>query len=552
MKNKNLAEAGGNTSPDKPESTGRRDVLKSLVAVPVLGALTYGVYKRRKYDRMHRDISDVFKLDNAPALLSAQAGSKQIRIGLIGHGIRGKQLMQALGFAEPSYIDGLKEKERDNSRHTGYRDFMEQEDLNVKITAVCDIFDAYGESAILAGSNINRVGSGETLAGVPPRRYRHYQELLAADDVDAVVIATPDHWHGQITIDAARAGKHVYCEKPLTWTLPETYRVRDVVKETGIVFQLGHQGRQTDSYIKAREIVDKGLLGHISLVEMTTNRNDPNGAWVYKIIERSSPDTIDWKQFEGPERQIREYADYMKSAGLERYVGPDDRGKFSLERFFRWRCWWDYSTGLSGDLLTHEYDAVNQIMRMGIPRSVTSSGGIYFFRDGRTVPDVLQTSMEFPEKNFTLLYSATLASQRDRGKVFMGHDAAMTLSSMITVQADPRSDLYREKIDKGIIPTDAPFYTYSPGKGDTDGVATATELYFAQRGLMSSYINGKRYNTTYLHLREWLECIRQGLTPSCNIDEAFDEAITAHMGTRAYLENRTMFWDRDRQEIAGA
>jgi predicted dehydrogenase len=534
---------------DKPELSSRRDVLKSLVAAPVLGALAYGVYKKQRYDRMHRDISDVFKLDRPATLLSMQPDGRQIRIGVIGHGIRGKQLMQALGFAEPDYIDDLKKKARTNPNHTGYRDFMEQEDLNIRITAVCDIFDVYGESAVVAASNINRAGSDGKPAGTPPKRYRHYRELLAANDVDAVVVATPDHWHGQIAIEAAKAGKHVYMEKPLSWTLQETYRIRDAVKASGIVFQLGHQGRQTDSYIKAKEIVDKGLLGHISLVEMTTNRNDPNGAWVYKIIDGSNPDTIDWKQFEGPKQQIDEYTHYMKTAGLERYVGPDDRGKFSLERFFRWRCWWDYSTGLSGDLLTHEYDAVNQIMRIGIPHSVTSSGGIYFFKDGRTVPDVLQTSMEFPEKNFTLLYSATLASQRNRGKTFMGHDAFMTLSNIITVQADPRSDLYSEKIKQGIIPTDAPFYTYSPGKGDTDGVATATELYFAQRGLMNSYVNGKRYNTTFLHLREWLECIRQGLTPSCNIDEAFDEAISAHMGTRAYLENKTMFWDKDKEEI---
>ncbi|MDR1120844.1 MAG: Gfo/Idh/MocA family oxidoreductase [Dysgonamonadaceae bacterium] len=528
---------------------GRRDILKALIAAPVLGAMAYGVYKKKKYDRMHRDISDVFKLDQAPAVLAKQAAGKQIRIGLIGFGIRGKQLMQALGFAEPAYVDGLKERERRNANYTGYKDFMEQDDLNVRITAVCDIFDLYGDAAVAAGANLQRLGSDAPSTGTPPKRYKHYRELLAADDVDAVVIASPDHWHGQMAMDAAKAGKHVYLEKPMTWTLPETYRLREVIRKTGVVFQLGHQGRQTDSYLKAKEIIDKGLLGHVSLIEMTTNRNDPNGAWVYKIIDGSNPDTIDWKQFEGPEQQIREYTEYMKKAGLERYVGPDDRGKFSLERFFRWRCWWDYSTGLSGDLLTHEYDAVNQIMRMGIPQSVTSSGGIYFFKDGRTVPDVLQTSMEFPEKNFTLLYSATLANQRNRGKIFMGHDAFMNLSQTITVQADPRSDLYREKIDQGIIPTDAPFYTYAPGKGDADGVATATELYFAQRGLMSSYINGKRYNTTHLHIREWLECIRQGLTPSCNVDEAFAEAIAAHMGTRAYLENKTMFWDKDREEI---
>lgn len=548
MENENNSKKKSGAADSPSADTGRRTLLKSLVAVPVLGAMAYGVYKKKRYDYMHRDISDVFKLDTKPAIMDAQPNGQKIRLGYIGFGIRGKHLMQAVGFAEPRYIDGLIQREKENSKYTGYRDFQEQDDLNVEITAVCDIFDVYGEAAVVAGSNVHREGTGGKL-GKEPKRYKHYQELLAADDVDAVVIATPDHWHSQMAMDAARAGKHVYLEKPLSWTLEETYRVRQVVREAGIVFQLGHQGRQTDSYIKAKEIVDKGLLGHISLIEMTTNRNDPNGAWVYSIIDGSNPSTIDWKQFEGPEQQVKEYTDYMKKYRLERYIGPEERDKFSLERFFRWRCWWDYSTGLSGDLLTHEYDAVNQIMGMGIPHSVASSGGVYFFKDGRTVPDVLQTTMEFPDKDFTLLYSATLASQRDRGKVFMGHDASMELSQIISVQADPRSTLYEDKIRQGIIPTDVPFYTYTPGREDSDGVASATELYFAKRGLMNSYINGKKYNTTFLHIREWLECIRQSKTPSCNIDQAFEEAISAHMGTRAYLEGRTMYWDKDKEEI---
>ena len=214
------------------------------------------------------------------------------------------------------------------------------------------------------------------------------------NETDAVIIAGPDHWHSTIAMAAARAGKHVYCEKPLSWTVPETYMVRQVIKETGVVFQLGHQGRQTDCYQKAEEIIGNGLLGPVNLIEVCTNRNSPNGAWVYDIIEGSNPNTIDWKQFEGDPERIKEYMDYMTSNKLERYIGPDERSKFSLERFFRWRCWWDYSTGLSGDLLTHEYDAVNQIMHVGIPHSATSSGGVYFFKDGRTVPDVLQTTFE--------------------------------------------------------------------------------------------------------------------------------------------------------------
>ena len=549
MEKKEINKTSDQTKERKSSAVGRREVIKTLATVPLLGAMAYGLVKTRKTALIDRDISDVFPLSNKNAVfLQPLAKGKQIRLGLIGFGIRGKQLMRALGFAEPSYIDTLIEAEKSNPDDTRYEVFREQDDLNVVINGVCDIFDNYGESAQLTASNINREGTNGKF-GPAPKRYRTYQELLSANDIDAIVIAAPDHWHGTMTISAARAGKHVYCEKPVTWTVPETYLVRQAVKETGIIFQLGHQGRQTACYQKAEEIIKNDLLGHVNLIQVCTNRNTPNGAWVYSIIDGSSPQTIDWKQFEGDPARIAEYNDYMNSFGLDRYIGPEERNKFSLERFFRWRCWWDYSTGLSGDLLTHEYDAVNQIMHLGIPDSATSSGGVYFFKDGRTVPDVLQTTFEWPDRDLAMLYSATLASSRNRGKVFMGHDASMEVSNMLSITADRDSERYAAKIKQGIIPTDNPFFTYVPGQSKVDAVTSATELYFAQRGLLYTYVDGKRYDTTHLHMREWLECIRQGQTPSCNIDQAFQEAMTAHMGTRAYLEGRTMYWDKDREEI---
>lgn len=549
MEKENTNNTSDNSQKGKPSKVGRREVIKTLATVPLLGAMAYGVVRTRTTKFLNRDISDVFKLSNSNAIyLQPQTGGKQIRIGLIGFGIRGKQLMRAIGFAEPSYIDTLVDAWNKNPDDTRLDEFRMQDDLNVVINGVCDIFDVYSEAARLTGSNIHKEGTGGKF-GPSPKVYKTYQELIAADDIDAVIIAAPDHWHGTIAMAAARAGKHVYSEKPMTWTVPETYMLRKTIKETGAVFQLGHQGRQTASYQKASEIINNNLLGHVSLIEVCTNRNTPNGAWVYPIIDGSNPHTVDWKQFEGDPERISEYRDYMKSANLERYIGPDERDRFSLERFFRWRCWWDYSTGLSGDLLTHEYDAVNQIMNVGIPASATSSGGVYFFKDGRTVPDVLQTTFEWPEKNLTMLYSATLASSRNRGKVFMGHDASMEVSDVLTLTADRNSERYADKITKGIIPTDKPFFTYVPGQSKVDAVTSATELYFAQRGLLYTYINGKRYDTTHLHMREWLECIRQGQTPSCNIDQAFQEAMTAHMGTRAFLEGRTMYWDKDKEEI---
>ena len=535
---------------EQPASSGRRDALKKIISIPILGAMTYGAYKKVQYDKKKRYVGDAFKLDPVPAssVGVAKPDGKVIRLGIIGFGIRGKQLLRAAGFAEPSQIDNLKAAAKRNPNDTRYKDYMDQESLNITVNGVCDIFDVYGEAAVLTGSNIYREGKDGKF-GTPPKRYRNYKDLLAAPDIDAVIIATPDHWHGTMAMDAARAGKHVYLEKPMSWTVPETYMLRDVIKQTGVTFQLGHQGRQTDSYVRAKQVIDKGILGHISLIEVTTNRNDPNGAWVYAIHEKASPETIDWKQFEGDPDRIKEYMDYMTTNKLGRFVGPEPRDQFNLPRFFRWRCWWDYSTGLSGDLLTHEYDAVNQILGVGIPHAATSSGGVYFFKDGRTVPDVLQTTFEFRDRDLTMLYSATLASQRRRGKVFMGHDASMELSSSFTVSVDPRSTRYADEIKAGTIKPDTPIMTYLPGQTDVDAISSATELYFAQRGLLYSYVNGRRYDTTYLHIHEWLECIRNGKQPSCDIDAAFEEAMAAHMGTRSFLEGRTMYWDKEKEEI---
>ena len=527
-KKENRAKELANNKNLKPGTFTRRDVLKSLATVPVLGAFAYSLYRKRRYDRILKsNIAEELGLSyTTPDVRPSDLSGKTIRLGIIGFGIRGTQLAKAAGFLHPEKISELKEEAKKNSASKWYQDFMEQEDLNIVVTGVCDIFDVYAEKARETAANINRIGAGGKLRELP-ERYRNYKELLDADDIDAVIIATPDHWHAKMTIDAANAGKHVFCEKPLTKTVKETFEVVEAVKSNNIVFQLGHQGRQTESYIKAQEVIRKNVLGKISLIEVTTNRNDPNGAWQYPIHPDAGQDTIDWEQF----------------------IGPAPWHEFSLERFFRWRCWWDYGTGLSGDLLTHEYDAMNQILSLGIPHSAVSSGGIYYYKDGRNVPDVLHTVFEYPDRDLSLVYSATLASNRSRGMVIMGHDAAMEVSNTLTIMVDRGSTRYKEKLESKIIDPSTPVYSYVPGRKNIDAITSATEQYFAGRGLLYTYRGGKRVDTTHLHIREWLECIRKGCQPSCNIEQAFEEAITAHMGTIAYRENRKVLWDPDKKRI---
>lgn len=507
---------------------GRRDILKSLATVPVLGVFAYGWYKKKKYDSLlkkaiHNEVS--INAEN-PVALRSVSKDKQIRLGIIGSGGRGRSILKGAGFLNSTIIDDWIAAASENPNDRRYKEFLEQEDLNVVVNGICDIYDINFEKALNACQNINRQPSNGEMVG-KPKRYRTYKELLGADDIDAVIIATPDHWHGTMTIEAAKAGKHVYCEKPMTWTVDETYEVRKAVKESGIVFQLGHQNRQTDSYFKAKKAYEQGVLGEVNLIEVTTNRNSPTGAWVYPIDKQASPKNIDWEQF----------------------IGPAPWHDFSLERFFRWRCWWDYSTGLSGDLFTHEYDAMNQILNLGIPHSASSSGGIYFYKDGRTVPDVLQQVFEYPEKDLTLLYTATLASNKNRGKIIMGHDAFMEVGNNLKIYPDRGSTKYREKIEQDIINPDLPLYSFTPGMKHVDAITSPTEAYFAGRGLLYTYRGGKRVDTTHLHLKDWLDCIRAGGKPTCGIDEGFEEAMTAHMGTIAYLEKRQVFWDADNEQI---
>ncbi|MDX2415362.1 MAG: Gfo/Idh/MocA family oxidoreductase [Bacteroidales bacterium] len=529
MADKNNIERGEDLQDNTDNSVvSRRDIVKGLATVPVLGAFAYAFYRKRKLDRQIKNsILENLKLKESVDLeAETVAKGNTVRLGLIGFGIRGPQIASAVGFMHPESVETLKKAASANNKDRRYKEFMEQEDLNVKVTAVCDIFSVYAKKAQETGANINREGVDFNPAD-KPTIYKNYRELLADDNVDAVVIATPDHWHAPITIEAARAGKHVYCEKPLSWSVEETFEVRKVIRETGIVFQLGHQNRQTEAYFKAREAIDNGVLGKVNLIEVTTNRNTPNGAWVYPIHKEASQNTIDWEQF----------------------IGQAPWHEFSLERFFRWRCWWDYSTGLSGDLLTHEYDAMNQVLGFGIPDSAVSSGGIYHFKDGRTVPDVLHTVFEFAEQELTMMYSATLANSRSRGKMIMGHDATMELGSSMTVYADNNSSKYKDRIDSGIIDTKLPILSYVPGKKSVDAVTSATEQYFAGRGLLYTYRGGKRVNTTHLHFKEWINCIRTAETPSCNLDRGFEEAITAHMGTISYREGRRVRWDRENEII---
>jgi predicted dehydrogenase len=510
---------------------GRRGFLEALVSLPVVGVFFYNYLKKKATDGAKKEaiLSELGVQETGPAVIEnaiSRPPSDRIRLGIIGYGGEGESLVRHAGFAHPGWVEDARRNARENPGDQSLEVYMTQDDLNVQFTAVCDVFDVRAERAIAASQVDTRPGAGGAYPAA--KRYRHYQDLIQSGDVDAVIIATPDHWHSRMTIAAAEEGIPVYCEKCLTRTEQEAHDVYEAVTRTGIVFQLGHQNRQSEAHQKAREVVEANILGPITLVEGTTNRNTPWGAWVWDIHEEGNPQTIDWELFEGP---------------------APNKVPFNRERFFRWRCWYDYGTGLSGDLLSHEYDGVNQILGVGIPKSCVASGGIYYFKDGRDVPDTFQAVYEYPDRELTFVYSATLANGNYRGLAFMGHDATMRVSGTLTVMADQNSTRYKTKIEDGTIDTSRAMFTYRPGFKGIDAVTSATAEYFVSRGLLWTYRGGRRVSAYHLLIAEWLDVIRNGGQTSCNIDEAFEEAITCHMATRSFHEGRKVEWDPVQRRI---
>jgi predicted dehydrogenase len=503
----------------------RRSWLKTLASLPVVGVFFYNFLKKKaKDDQVQRAILDELGVvERGPAIIPdavSRPPSDRVRVGIVGFGYEGEALVRNAGYAHPDWIQESRDALRDNPGDRRLETYLNQEDLNIEFTGVCDLFDVRAQRAIAASQT--EVTSGESTPRPPATRYHRYTDMLDSGQVDAVIIATPDHWHTRMTLDAAERGIHVYCEKCMTRTESEAHAMYDAVRDSGIVFQLGHQNRQSESHNKAREVIAADILGPITLVEGTTNRNTPWGAWVWDIHEDASPETIDWEQFQEP---------------------APTKMAYTPERFFRWRCWYDYGTGLAGDLLSHDYDAVNQILDCGIPHTAVASGGIYYYKDGRDVPDVFQVVYEYPDRDMTLVYSSTLANGADRGLQFMGHDATMRVSGTLSVSAERDSTRYADKIESNIIDPSRPMFTYRPGFRGIDAVTSATEQYFASRGLLYTYRGGRRVSAYHLMIKDWLDCIRHGGTPSCNIERGFEEAITCHMATRSLLEGRRVTWD---------
>ncbi|HEV2729924.1 MAG TPA: Gfo/Idh/MocA family oxidoreductase, partial [Terriglobales bacterium] len=261
------------------------------------------------------------------AMPQAVAPSDRVRFGIIGIGMQGSGLL-----TNAIELPG------------------------VECVAACDLYDG---RHTLSKEIVNNPSLPTT---------RRYQELLANKDIDCLIAAVPDHWHKQVVVDAVSAGKDIYCEKPMSHTAAEGVEMANAAKKTGRIVQIGSQRVSSVICAKAKELVAKGALGDLMLVEGSLGRNDPTGAWEYPPPFDLSPQTLDWDTWQGNVFPKREFDPLL---------------------FARWRCWKEYGTGVAGDLLVHLVSGMMYVLGINEPPKRTMAmGGILRWKDGRNMPDV--------------------------------------------------------------------------------------------------------------------------------------------------------------------
>jgi predicted dehydrogenase len=428
---------------------------------------------RRNFVRSSAAAAIVYKLVGRPPAMPAAGPNDEIRLGLIGMGIRGSYHLKTL---KPL--------------------------AGVRLVAVADVYDGHLEWA--------KEATGGALATT-----RDYRAVLDRKDIDAVIIATPDHWHLPMVLDALSAGKHVFIEKPLTYSIEEGPRIIEAARRSGKLLMVGSQHATTPISMKARQIVRSGALGTINMVRMSNQRNTPGGAWVYAIPPDASPRTIDW----------------------DRFLGRAPRRPFDARHFFRWRCWWEYSGGVSSDLWVHMFTRLHTVLECGAPKSAVAQGAILRWKDGREVPDVMSGLYEYD--GFVVDVCANLGNANEvcNGTVIQGSEGTLV---MPTRTADDTLVLYPE----------APAPEFNTSGMDSFPKAVR-ERYLASIGLGARRPDRPKAKSTQTipvergpeHNEHFIRCLRSG-APSPE-DAAFGHcaAGAAHLGNVALRSGRRARWD---------
>jgi predicted dehydrogenase len=379
----------------------------------------------------------------------------------------------ALGLTAASWnkVLGANDRVRLGVIGTGNRggDVMSwfQKESDCDVVALCDVYDKNLEAAREKTEN-------------KAKPFTDYRALLDTKDVDAVLIATPDPWHVKMATDACKAGKDVYVEKPLTFTIDEGHEMIKVTKATNRVVEVGLQQRSGEHYAEAkREYVDKGKLGKITLVRTWWHGNTYH---LRKPNFKDKPAGLDWKAF----------------------LGPVKYREFDAQQFYNWRAYLDFGGGQITDLFTHWIDVVHWFTGEDLPLVANASGGVFHYKDGRTAPDTICIQLEYPSQ-WTATFEATLVpGARGAAIEFLGENG-------------------RLYIDRGS-------YTYQEAQ--------------QRRGPVPEPVTRRAAKPLEAqHVRNFLDCVKARKTPNSDVVSGHRSALASHLGKIAYVQKKRVTFD---------
>ena len=352
----------------------------------------------------------------------------------------------------------------------------------VELVAVADCYDG-------------RLTRARTVFGDHLETTKKYSELISRSDIDAIVLCVPDHWHSQMAVEALQAGKHVYVEKPIIQKIEDGHKIIQAQKASGKVVIVGSQSYRHPLHQKAKELIKQGAIGQLNVIEAEVSRNNGIGAWQYTIPSDASPKTIDWDSF----------------------LGPAPRRAFDADRFFRWRKFKDYGTGVSGDMFVHRLTALHYILDSTGPVQIAATGGLRYWNDGREAPDVLNALLEYPETAshpaFTLILKANFADGSGGGPSlkFIGSEGVIELrSNSLSLRSERRDEPSFEELLNG----------YNSARTFAEGQRTAfREEYFRYQSKQAEfdrydfdkdleYTAPQGYDADLDHFMRWTDAIR--------------------------------------------
>jgi predicted dehydrogenase len=388
----------------------------------------------------------------------------------------------------------------------------------VELVGVCDLYDG-------------RLQRCREKFGNQIFTTRDYREVLERKDIDAVIVSVPDFWHDHISIAALQKGKHVYCEKPMVQHVEDGAAMIKAEKESGKVFQVGSQGVSSVALAEAKKLIKAGSIGEVNMIEAINDRYSAMGAWQYSIPTDASAKTVDW----------------------DRYLGDTAKRPYNSERFFRWRNYKDYGTGVAGDLFVHLISAVHFAMDSNGPNRIFSAGQLSLWKDGRDVPDVMAAIMDYPKTanhpSFQMMLKVNFAD----GSGGSGRTRITGTEGVLELQGN-RFTMKNAKLPK------------APGYGGYDSYSTFSEQeqkefakwYATQytdadkKGTApteTKYATPEGYDDRFDHFVNFFEAIRTGKKVVEDSTFGLRAAGPAVLANLSYEKKKIINWNPDTMKI---